>query len=69
VPWYLRLIGDGDWVTAVNYAFAKGLKVNPDPSTYDPDAVNFLASANDDYIESAIRIDKITETRRWTVPL
>jgi OOP family OmpA-OmpF porin len=62
------VIGDGDWVTAVNYAFANGLKVNPDPSTYDAEAVNFLASANDDYIESAKELIKSQKTG-WTIPL
>ncbi|RCH56344.1 hypothetical protein DJ568_00335 [Mucilaginibacter hurinus] len=62
------VIGDGDWVTTVNYAFANGLKVNPDPSTYDAEAVNFLASANDDYIESAKELIKSQKTG-WTVPL
>lgn len=62
------VIGDGDWVTAVNYAFANGLKVNPDPATYDADAVNFLASANDDYIESAKELIK-SQKEGWTVPL
>ena len=62
------VIGDGDWVTTVNYAFANGLKVNPDPSTYDADAVNFLASANDDYIESAKELIK-SQNSGWTIPL
>jgi outer membrane protein OmpA-like peptidoglycan-associated protein len=62
------VIGDGDWVTTVNYAFANGLKVNPDPTTYDSEAVNFLASANDDYIESAKELIKSQKTG-WTVPL
>jgi outer membrane protein OmpA-like peptidoglycan-associated protein len=62
------VIGDGDWVTTVNYAAANGLKVNPDPSTYDPDAINFLASANDDYIESAKELIK-SQTQGWTIPL
>lgn len=62
------VIGDGDWVTTVNYAFANGLKVNPDPTTYDPEAVNFLASANDDYIESAKELIK-SQKEGWTVPL
>lgn len=62
------VIGDGDWVTTVNYAFANGLKVNPDPSTYDAEAVNFLASANDDYIESAKELIK-SQNEGWTVPL
>jgi outer membrane protein OmpA-like peptidoglycan-associated protein len=47
------VLGDGDWVTALNYCFANGLKVNPDVTTYDPNAVNFYASADDDYINSA----------------
>jgi OmpA-OmpF porin, OOP family len=62
------VIGDGDWVTSVNFAFANGLKVNPDPSTYDAEAVNFLASANDDYIESAKELIK-SQKQNWTVPL
>jgi outer membrane protein OmpA-like peptidoglycan-associated protein len=62
------VIGDGDWVTAINYAFANGLKVNPDPSTYDAEAVNFLASANDDYIESAKELIK-SQKEGWTVAL
>ncbi len=62
------VIGDGDWVTTVNYAFANGLKVNPDPTTYDADAVNFLASANDDYIESAKELIK-SQQEGWTIPL
>lgn len=62
------VIGDGDWVTTVNYASANGLKINPDPTTYDPDAVNFLASANDDYIESAKELIK-SQKEGWTIPL
>lgn len=62
------VIGDGDWVTAVNYAFINGLKVNPDPTTYDADAVNFIPSANDDYIESAKELIK-SQKAGWTVPL
>lgn len=62
------VIGDGDWVTTVNYAFANGIKVNPDPTTYDPDAVNFYPSANDDYIESAKELIK-SQKENWTIPL
>jgi OOP family OmpA-OmpF porin len=62
------VIGDGDWVTAVNYASANGIKINPDPATYDAEAVNFLASANDDYIESAKELIK-SQTQNWTIPL
>jgi OmpA-OmpF porin, OOP family len=62
------VVGDGDWVTTVNYASANGLKINPDPSTYDADAVNFIASANDDYMESAKELIK-SQKDGWTVPL
>lgn len=62
------VIGDGDWVVAVNYASANGLKINPDPSTYDADAVNFVAAANDDYVEAAKDLIK-SQTSGYTVPL
>lgn len=62
------VIGDGDWVVAVNYASANGLKVNPDPSTYDPDAINFVAAANDDYVEAAKDLIK-SQTSGYTVSL
>ena len=62
------VIGDGDWVTTVNYAFANGLKVNPDPTTFDAEAVNFISSANDDYIESAKELIK-SQKEGWTIPL
>ncbi len=62
------VLGDGDWVTTVNYCFANGLKVNPDPSTYDPDAVNIYPSENDDYIKSAEELIK-SQTSGWTVSL
>lgn len=62
------VLGDGDWVTALNYAFANGLKVNPDVTTYDPDAVNFYPSQDDDYIKSAEELIKSQKTG-WAVPL
>jgi OmpA-OmpF porin, OOP family len=62
------VLGDGDWVTAVNYAFANGLKVNPDVTTYDADAVNFYPSQDDDYIKSAEELIK-SQKAGWTVPL
>ncbi|WP_309607933.1 OmpA family protein [Flavobacterium sp.] len=62
------VLGDGDWVTTVNYCFANGLKVNPDPATYDKDAVNIYPSENDDYIKSAEELIK-SQTTGWTVSL
>jgi OmpA-OmpF porin, OOP family len=62
------VVGDGDWVVAVNYAAANGLKVNPDPSTYDAEAVNFISAANDDYIEAAKDMIK-SQKEGYTVSL
>ncbi|PXY39698.1 hypothetical protein DMB65_16870 [Flavobacterium cheongpyeongense] len=62
------VLGDGDWVTTVNYCFANGLKVNPDPATYDAEAVNIYPSENDDYIKSAEELIK-SQTTGWTVTL
>lgn len=62
------VLGDGDWVTTLNYCFANGLKVNPDPTTYDADAVNIYPSENDDYIKSAEELIK-SQTTGWTVSL
>ncbi len=62
------VLGDGDWVTTLNYAFANGLKVNPDVTTYDAEAVNFYPSQDDDYIKSAEELIKSQKTG-WTVPL
>lgn len=62
------VLGDGDWVTTVNYCFANGLKVNPDPSTYDAEAVNIYPSENDDYIKSAEELIKSQKTG-WSVTL
>ena len=62
------VLGDGDWVTTVNYCFANGLKVNPDPTTYDADAVNIYPSENDDYMKSAEELIK-SQTAGFTVSL
>ena len=62
------VLGDGDWVTTVNYCFANGLKVNPDPTTYDAEAVNIYPSENDDYIKSAEELIK-SQTTGWSVSL
>jgi OmpA-OmpF porin, OOP family len=62
------VLGDGDWVTAVNFAFSNGLKVNPDPKTYDSEAVNFYPSESDDYINSAKELIK-SQSENFSVPL
>lgn len=60
--------GDGDWVVAVNYCFANSLKVNTDVTTYDPQAVNFVPSKDDDYINSVKELIA-SQTQGYTVPL
>ncbi len=62
------VMGDGDWVVAVNYASINGIKINPDPATYDATAVNFIPSANDDYVEAAKELIK-SQKEGWTIPL
>lgn len=62
------VIGDGDWVVAVNFAFANQVPVNPDIKTYDPDALNFCPSKNDDYIES-IKELIASQLTGYTIPL
>jgi len=62
------VIGDGDWVVAVNYASANKVRINPDATTYDADALNFVPAPNDDYIEAVKDLIKSQKTG-YTVPL
>ena len=62
------VVGDGDWVVAVNFAFANNIPVNPDVKTYDANAINFTPSENDDYINSVKELIK-SQTTGFTIPL
>ena len=62
------VIGDGDWVVAVNYASANNIPVNPDATTYDANALNFVPSQDDDYINSVKELIKSQKTG-FTIPL
>jgi outer membrane protein OmpA-like peptidoglycan-associated protein len=62
------VIGDGDWVVAINYASANKVSVNPDASTYDAEAINFVPAPNDDYIEAVKDLIKSQKTG-YTIPL
>jgi outer membrane protein OmpA-like peptidoglycan-associated protein len=46
------VIRDGDWNIALNYLGSNGLKNNPDLKTWDPDAVNWIAAPDEDYIKA-----------------
>tara|TARA_R110000782_G_scaffold15939_3_gene46111 strand:- start:5559 stop:7391 length:1833 start_codon:yes stop_codon:yes gene_type:complete len=62
------VIGDGDWVVACNFAAANKIAINPDPKTYDANAINFVSSQDDDYINSVKELIKSQKTG-YTVPL
>lgn len=62
------VIGDGDWVVACNFAFANKIPVNPDPTTYDPNALNFVPSQDDDYINSVKELIK-SQKSGFKIPL
>lgn len=62
------VLGDGDWVVLINYAFANKVPVNQDPTTYDADAINIVASKDDDYINSVKELIASQKTG-FTVPL
>jgi len=48
------VIGDGDWGVSVRFASGdNGLKINPDPTTYDPNAVNFIPAPDGDFLKAA----------------
>lgn len=47
------VIGDGDWALHVRYAADNNIKVNPDPGTYDANAINFVPAPDDDFLKAA----------------
>ena len=47
------VIGDGDWGLAVRFGRDNGIPVNPDPGTYDPNAMNFVPAPEDDFLKAA----------------
>jgi outer membrane protein OmpA-like peptidoglycan-associated protein len=47
------VIGDGDWGLMVRYAADNGIPVNPDPATYDPNAINVVDAPEQDFLKAA----------------
>ncbi len=58
------VIGDGDWALHVRYAADNNVKVNPDPGTYDPNAINFIPAPDDDFLKAA---DEVIAKRSVTL--
>jgi OOP family OmpA-OmpF porin len=50
------VLRDGDWNISLNYEGSNNLKNNPDPKTYDPDAVNWIAAPDEDYIKAVTEV-------------
>ena len=50
------VIRDGDWNIALAFEGFNNLKNNPDLSTYDPTAVNWISAPDDDYIKAVTEV-------------
>ena len=47
------VIGDGDWGLMVRYAADNGIPINPDPATYDANAINVVDAPEQDFLKAA----------------
>lgn len=57
------VLRDGDWNIAMKYCSDNDIPVNNDPTTYDPDALNWMAAT--DYIQAAeVYVNGKAETRK-----
>ncbi len=50
------VIRDGDWNIALAFEGFNNLKNNPDLSTYDPTAINWISAPDDDYIKAVTEV-------------
>ena len=50
------VIRDGDWNIALAFEGFNNLKNNPDLTTYDPTAVNWISAPDDDYIKAVTEV-------------
>ena len=59
------VLRDGDWNLVCQFAAMNGIPINPDPTTYDADAINFMAV--NDYIAAANAYINGTQEEREVV--
>ena len=59
---FIAVIGDGDWALLVRLAADNtdpsdpnggSIRVNPDPTTFDPEALNFVPAQDNDFLKAA----------------
>ncbi len=59
---WIGVLRDGDWNILMKYADMNQIPVNNDPTTYDPEAINWMAT--DDYVKAAQQyVSRVKETR------
>lgn len=58
----IGVLRDGDWNIAAKYADLNDIRMNNDPTTFDPEAINWIGV--DDYIKAAeMYVQKVSEKR------